>query len=100
MSIWPISRDMIDRIVIVPSSLSTETRILRVELLRGQPRRPVDHLADKPDVVVDHLGQQVHVGHLLSAGSRRLPGGWKCTPFGESSRIGVGVDRHAEGDSP
>jgi hypothetical protein len=37
---------------------------------------------------------------FVLAGSRRLPGGWKCTPFGALSWNRRGADRQADGGLP
>ena len=46
-----------------------------VELLRVSARGAVDQLADQPDVVLDHAGQQVHGGDL-PVGRQPQAAGW------------------------
>ena len=64
MPIWPISRrqQRADRLPVV---VDVELDRL-VELLVGEAFGQSHHLAGQPDVVLDHLRQQVHGGHLVS----------------------------------
>ena len=61
---WPTRRESSERSVGSQSMPSTEssTGVSRTSSCRRSAR--VEHLADEPDVMLDHAGEQIHAGHL------------------------------------
>ena len=101
IAICPTSRASSDRTVGSSSMPSTEISTRRVELLRGQPaalgrraRRPARRGARPSGSAGPSQSPSV------CAGTRRPPGGLKCTWLGASSRKPVGPARHRDGGRP
>jgi len=52
---------------------STEISTGCVEHVVGKPFRPGQHLADQPDVVLDHASEEIHAGDLSVSEDEQRP---------------------------
>jgi hypothetical protein len=95
MSICPTRRDSSERMVCGPSSTVISMR-LSSSAAGSRRAHAIISPTSQMWCSIIRVSRSMEVT-FVRAGSRRLPGGWKCTPLGVSIWIRRGDARHCDG---